>query len=59
MGKGYLNNIEETKNKFKIIDNEYYYKTGDLMKYNPKLDKLFFVGRIDNQIKHMGYCKLN
>ena len=55
VGKGYLNNIEETKSKFKIIDNEYYYKTGDLMKYNPKLDKLFFVGRIDNQIKHMGY----
>ncbi len=55
VGKGYLNNSIETIQKFKTIDNDLYYKTGDLMRYDNNLNKLFFVGRADNQIKHMGY----
>jgi D-alanine--poly(phosphoribitol) ligase subunit 1 len=31
------------------------YKTGDMIKYNPKDDKVYIMGRKDNQVKHMGY----
>ncbi len=60
VGKGYYNDPERTKEKF--VQNPYnshyseiMYKTGDLVKYNPKDDNVYFVGRKDNQIKHMGY----
>ena len=31
------------------------YKTGDLVKYKAEDGKLHIAGRVDNQIKHMGY----
>ena len=58
VGLGYYNDDEKTKKKF--IDNpfnknysERMYKTGDLVEEKDEL--LYFVGRVDNQIKHMGY----
>jgi len=60
VGKGYYNDAERTKESF--IQNPYngrfaelMYKTGDLVKYNPQDKNIHFVGRKDNQIKHMGY----
>jgi D-alanine--poly(phosphoribitol) ligase subunit 1 len=32
-----------------------FYKTGDLVKYDPVDQKIHFVGRADTQIKHQGY----
>ena len=32
-----------------------FYKTGDLVRFDPSLNFLFFCGRVDNQIKKMGY----
>ncbi|WP_440934655.1 AMP-binding protein [Candidatus Pelagibacter sp.] len=54
VGNGYFQNIKETKNKFikkhnKIIG----YKTGDIIK--KKNNKIFFIGRKDNQVKLMGH----
>ena len=58
VGIGYYNDDEKTQEKF--IDNpfnknysEKMYKTGDLVEEKDGL--LYFIGRIDNQIKHMGY----
>ena len=31
------------------------YKTGDLVTYKSFDNKIYFIGRKDNQIKHMGY----
>lgn len=60
VGSGYYNNPEKTKNSF--INNpfnnmfdEKYYKSGDLVKFDKDLNLLFFKGRLDNQIKKMGY----
>jgi len=60
VGKGYYNDAQRTREKF--IQNPYntrysevMYKTGDLVKYNAEDDYIYFVGRKDNQIKHMGY----
>ncbi len=36
-------------------DNETLYRTGDLVKRDREDGKLYFVGRKDHQIKHMGY----
>ena len=60
VGKGYYNDPEKTNEKFvQSPHNSSYpdrmYKTGDLVKYNLKDRNLYFVGRKDNQIKHMGY----
>ncbi len=55
---GYYNDIERTNKSFVKcpIRNDYFelmYRTGDIVE---KIDgKLYFKGRIDNQIKHMGY----
>lgn len=56
---GYLNKEELTKEKF--IPNPFdkknktrVYRTGDLVKLNPKL-QIEFLGRIDNQVKIRGY----
>ena len=60
VGKGYYNNPERTQVGF--VQNPYnnhyaeiMYKTGDLVKYNSDDDKIYIMGRKDNQIKHMGY----
>lgn len=58
IGIGYYNDIEKTNNVFvKYTNNTHYdkkmYKTGDIVEY--KDGNLYFKGRKDNQIKHMGY----
>jgi D-alanine--poly(phosphoribitol) ligase subunit 1 len=58
VGVGYFNELEKTNKCFMLFTNgKHYekrmYKTGDLVKEKKGL--LFFKGRIDNQIKHMGY----
>ena len=60
VGLGYYNNNEKTQEVF--IQNpeitafkDIVYKTGDLVKYSTKENLLYFCGRIDNQIKRMGY----
>ncbi len=59
VGQGYYNDTERTNEVFvscKHSNNyEKMYKTGDLLRYDEKLNKLYFVSRKDNQIKHMGY----
>lgn len=60
VGKGYYNDPEQTQEKFiqnpyNIQYREIMYKTGDLVRYNYKTDNIYFIGRMDNQIKHMGY----
>ncbi len=58
VGAGYFNESERTANSFITLKEskrfmKRMYKTGDLVK---ELDGiLYFVGRKDNQIKHMGY----
>jgi len=60
VGLGYYNQPEVT-NKFFVqnpnqtLYNEKTYKTGDLMRLDPKDSNLYFVGRKDFQIKHQGY----
>ena len=58
VGAGYFNDKERTEKTFNTFtdDNHYIkrmYKTGDLVKEVDGL--LYFKGRLDNQIKHMGY----
>lgn len=60
VGLGYYNNPEKTKEVFvqnpqNVFYNEIIYKSGDLVRYNRKENLLYFSGRIDNQIKRMGY----
>lgn len=55
VAKGYINNQEETNKRF-IIDsklNKRVYLTGDIVKFDNNGD-LLFLGRKDNQIKHLG-----
>ncbi|MBF0540423.1 MAG: amino acid adenylation domain-containing protein [Nitrospirae bacterium] len=56
--EGYWNNIELTEEKFiKVIKNDEiikYYRTGDLVVYNESYG-FNFLGRIDDQIKILGY----
>lgn len=60
VGKGYYNDPDRTAIAF--IQNphnesfpEVMYKTGDLVRLDPRDGKLYISGRKDNQIKHMGY----
>jgi D-alanine--poly(phosphoribitol) ligase subunit 1 len=58
VGYGYINDYQNTKKNFIFHNkkNEFReYKTGDLVKYSKKKDLLYFIGRKDSQIKHMGY----
>ena len=62
VGLGYYNNIERTQaaftnNPLKAAFYEKMYKTGDLVreKYIEGSPSLEFIGRKDNQIKHLGY----
>lgn len=55
---GYFNDVERTQKAFYTLEQPKYYKkrmykTGDLVE--EKHGKLYFIGRKDNQIKHMGY----
>jgi len=58
VGKGYFNDERKTSESFFLESHANYlnkrcYKTGDIV--ISKNNILFFKGRIDNQIKHMGY----
>ncbi len=60
VGLGYYNDPALTRQNF--IQNpinpnfsQILYKTGDLVKHASKDDKIYICGRLDNQIKHMGY----
>jgi len=58
VGNGYYNDPKKTEQTFvTYTDKNHYkkamYKTGDLVKEENGF--LYFLGRIDNQIKHMGY----
>ena len=58
VGNGYINDAQKTSEKFLIkkYNNQIEkkaYRTGDLVKTRNNI--LFFKGRLDNQIKHMGY----
>ncbi len=60
LGLGYYNNKEQTKKSFTIdplIDEfpDRIYRTGDLVSYEKEPQLLWFAGRMDNQIKRMGY----
>lgn len=57
---GYFNDPERTRQSFVTNPQcqthaEWMYRTGDLMRIDPADGLLYFVGRKDNQIKHMGY----
>lgn len=58
VGLGYYNDPERTAKSFvqniKMPLNQLMYKTGDLVQRMPN-GYLHFKGRVDNQIKHMGY----
>jgi len=58
VGLGYFNDPERTAKSFvqneKKLYKERMYKTGDLVERDEN-GYLFFKGRVDNQIKHMGY----
>jgi D-alanine--poly(phosphoribitol) ligase subunit 1 len=58
VGKGYFNDEKKTSQMFFLESDTNYmnkrcYKTGDIITLKNNI--LFFKGRIDNQIKHMGY----
>lgn len=57
VGYGYIGDEKLTKQNFisptKKFDYLRGYKTGDLVKF--KRDRLYFIGRKDTQIKHLGY----
>ncbi|MGP0074389.1 MAG: amino acid adenylation domain-containing protein [Bryobacteraceae bacterium] len=60
VGLGYFNDPELTAGAFRQNPlNPYYhervYRTGDLVRRSSQDDKIHFVGRRDNQIKHQGY----
>ena len=58
VSSGYFNDIERTNKSFiTFTDSKHYqkraYRTGDLVRIDK--DIFYFIGRKDNQIKHMGY----
>ncbi len=60
VGLGYFRDPQRTALSFVAnpccpTHREPMYRTGDLMRLSPNGVHLLFVGRIDNQIKHMGY----
>ena len=56
---GYMGDKVNTDKNFIFnidsLNNERAYKTGDLVKESTSNNQLFFIGRNDTQIKHMGY----
>jgi len=60
VGRGYYNDSDRTRTQFvqNPFNRDYediMYKTGDLVRYNSDDNKIWIMGRKDNQIKHMGY----
>jgi D-alanine--poly(phosphoribitol) ligase subunit 1 len=60
VGLGYYNDKLRTNDSFvqNSLNSNYkdvMYKTGDLVRYDSNDKKIYFIGRKDNQIKHMGY----
>jgi D-alanine--poly(phosphoribitol) ligase subunit 1 len=60
VGLGYFNRPDLTveafvQNPLNNAFREILYRTGDLVRLNPADGKLYFVGRRDLQVKHMGY----
>ncbi len=60
VGIGYINNSSKTNSSFinspfEVRFKNKLYKTGDLVQYNRLKNVFYFKGRIDNQIKKMGY----
>ena len=53
LAKGYVNNEEQTKEKFVMIDNSLHYLTGDLGRWVN--GELVFLGRNDSQVQIKGY----
>ena len=53
VGKGYINNSKDQEKFFNNADSINSYKTGDLVKEIN--NELFHCGRVDNQIKRMGF----
>lgn len=54
VSRGYLNRPELTAEKFVMIDNQRFYRTGDWARYLPD-GKIEFLGRMDDQVKIRGY----
>ncbi|MEP6948203.1 MAG: AMP-binding protein [Ginsengibacter sp.] len=58
VGLGYYNDFERTANSFvqnkKSLFSQVMYKTGDVVEKGNN-GYLYFKGRVDNQVKHMGY----
>lgn len=60
MGKGYYNAPKNTESAFvqnpsNTAYEEKIYKTGDLVRIDPYDNRMWILGRTDNQIKRMGY----
>ena len=60
VGIGYFGDPDRTQAGFlqNPLQNRYreiVYRTGDLVRLDPNDGKLYIAGRLDNQIKHMGY----
>lgn len=60
VGLGYFNRPDLTaaafvQNPTNRAFREILYRTGDLVRLNPQDGKLYFIGRRDFQVKHMGY----
>lgn len=57
IAKGYVENQKLTEERFQFVDEtglfRKAYSTGDLVKLRNGL--FYFMGRVDNQVKHMGY----
>ena len=53
VAKGYLNHAKLTEEKFFVLKNERWFKTGDLVKKTEK--GLIYLGRMDQQIKIRGF----
>lgn len=51
---GYVDNEEKTKTSFVLIDGERWYRTGDLAQRD-RNGVFHFLGRIDHQVKVLGY----
>lgn len=60
VGLGYYNDPARTQERFiqNPLNNKFsdiMYRTGDLVSFNSSDGKIYIHGRVDNQIKHMGY----
>lgn len=54
VSRGYINSPELNQEKFVTINNQRYFKTGDIARWLPN-GIIDFIGRVDNQIKIRGH----